>query len=588
MSQRPPAIVNPVRLQISFRHFDTVRLNDLGPVNILIGRNNAGKTSIFRAVAEAQKRSGKVERHADAPLSLSLGFEKPEFLDEWLRGVIPPETTLLTTSFGDSRKTQLEYSRGKQEFWTDGVNSNDGKLLEHIDVANRRHDIRSALKSMFGQQWLLSCFFLWHRRKSHIQELLSPGDYESLDPEAEHLAGRLGVVLQGRGALKSHSEINAFLNAVIPGIGKVHVARKTEVVPDDSPVRQEKTFLSVKFVDEREEERGLDSLGGGIEQVLAIALVLLTERNGALFIEEPEAHLHESAQRRLVKQIEKHRGERQIFIATHSPVFMDAFDEACVYRITRDAAGKGLVKRCVSLGDQRLALNDLGVLPSTLLQTNCVIWVEGPTEIHLVKHWLDLVAPELEFHQHYEFAETGGSNLSGYGADIDTTTSGKLHDIFSICRHNFIIADRDAPPSTPPQKEAVQTLTALVSTENFWITWGYEIEWYFPTKAIEEHWGTTLTSPGTQAFYTSLSLSDAQEVKTAGRKKTKHAAWFVRWANARPDPLADWFAGDQGADLQKMLEALVSFIRRANDVGPPSPPKCPSCKRPLEQQPEHD
>jgi hypothetical protein len=521
---------------------------------------------------------------------LSLAERVYTAQDELLLAETPRDNTLVALNLGKTSKypdqfARVEYQRGGNEYVCIGDATNDpdfqtGRYTKaHMEACKRLLDfVRNTC-----HEWLRHSTFLWHRRKSQIAEPLAPGDFRALDSEAERLAGRLNAVLSGRNSLRHNAQINDFVNAVVPGMGEVHVARDTKHVKDSPLGSPETTYLSVKFANAAGEVYGLDALGGGVEQVLAIALVLLTEPDqGALFIEEPEAHLHESAQRRLVEQIEKHRGQRQIFIATHSPVFMNSFEDARIYRVTRDPDGKGRVAACVDLHDQRDTLDELGILPSTLLQTNCVVWVEGPTEVYLLKYWLHLVAPDLKVHLHYEFAETGGSNLAGFGVDLDPDgdDAAKLIDVFKICRHNFIVADRDAPPGQDPPKETLATLTKLIDGNNCadkWITWGHEIEWYYPAPAIQERWKVDLEISGQRPFYEALAASGAIGVKSAGKRKPKNAADLVNWSRESPDPAALWFTGAAGEDLKKNIGRLATFIRKANQNNPSPPQPCPTC-----------
>jgi hypothetical protein len=423
--------------------------------------------------------------------------------------------------------------------------------------------------------WLSQSYYLWHRRKSRYTERLG-AFHDRLDSEAEHLAARLDHLLSSPDGRLLRGHIDQFMNSVIPGVGTVGIKRvKNEEAAD----------ISVVFQDDYD-SRNLEDLGGGVEQVLALALVLLAEPDeGAVFLEEPESHLHEFAQRRLIKQIELHRGERQVFLATHSPIFVNEFPGANVYRLTRDPETKITTAHpCLSKPEQRQVLDDLGVLPSSLTQTNCVIWVEGPTEVRLVTHWLGLVAPELFVNQHYTFAQTGGSNILSLAADIAPGESkGWLQDIRRICRHNFFICDRDASPEQEAAKKPVRNIAALVGDDH-WITYGYEIEWYFPSEAVEHLWGAAAAehvrpkrATADLPFYDHLIASGIDDTKTAHKRKTKHAERVIKQSLSKET----WFAEPAGKHLQEQLEKLAAFIRRANQLEAPASKTCAACERPF-------
>jgi energy-coupling factor transporter ATP-binding protein EcfA2 len=87
-------------------------------------------------------------------------------------------------------------------------------------------------------------------------------------------------------------------------------------------------------------------LGSGIE--IIIALLMLKSISGAskgkiiYLIDEPEAHLHPKAQKRLLRLLVEEAKDKQIFVSTHSPyIFKDAFPTTPgMFIFGRDATDK--------------------------------------------------------------------------------------------------------------------------------------------------------------------------------------------------------------------------------------------------------
>lgn len=572
-------------LLLNFRHLEGLHLRNLAPVNIIVGPNNVGKTTLFRGIrAFTPIEFDKAEPAAVGRLWIGSGVS-----EEIHHELAYARLVLNITRFWSSPTPQ-----GLHAYWSDqqdNLYAIDGSGLIHVGDLHsplNLHWIEStftvtpdAIASIeirlcqAHEDWLKNPYFLWHRRKSRYTEQLG-AFHERLDSEAEHLAARLDHLLSGLGGGTLRSDINSFMNAVIPSIGTIGIHRVKN---------SNSTDISVAFQDGAA-KRSLEDLGGGVEQVLALALVLLAEPDeGAVFLEEPESHLHESAQRRLIKQIELHRGKRQVFLATHSPIFVNEFPGANVYRLSRDQKTKKTTAHaCLSKPEQRQVLDELGVLPSSLTQTNCVIWVEGPTEVRLVTHWLGLVAPELLVNQHYTFAQTGGSNILSLAADIAPgDTKNWLQDIRQICRHNYFICDNDAGVGQKPAKEPVRNIAALVGDDH-WITQGYEIEWYLPDEAVEYLWNAdvaehvrTRRSTADVPFYEHLKASKIRGTATADDRKTDYAKRIVE----KRLPKETWFAEPAGKHLQEQLEKLVAFIRHANQLEAPSSKTCATCERPF-------
>src|SRR5690606_19623039 len=72
----------------------------------------------------------------------------------------------------------------------------------------------------------------------------------------------------------------------------------------------------------------------------------------------------------------------------------------------------------------REVCNELGVVPGDALLTNCVIWVEGPSEVFWLRTWLKNYLEKLKTEGiinfsvleglHYSILMTGGSTISNY------------------------------------------------------------------------------------------------------------------------------------------------------------------------------
>lgn len=603
---------------MSFRHLSNVRLDDVASVNVIVGTNNAGKTSLFRGI----------QIFSTAP-------EKAQSGHMFISTRVRPNGFSFNPNFSLSHYWTIKAKGGSQlRFWStrdnlyaykfdnqtallcklaqlrESPNPTDPTLWRRDDHWTRNLTELKGLEKQLASEhsaWIDRSFYLWHRRKSNYSE--PGGQYlPRLDEEAEHLAARLENLLLTTNGDGIRRQIDNFMNSIVPGVGKIGFARAEA---------DRGSQLSIVFADAHG-ERTLQELGGGVEQALALALVLLGEKDeGAVFIEEPESHLHESAQRRLIQQITEHQGARQVFIATHSPVFVNEFQGANVYRVSRDlASGIASVHPCLNRPAQRDILDELGVLPSSLTQTNCVVWVEGPTEVCLVQHWLKILDPELKLNQHYVFIQTGGSNIVTLAADLPYPEDGKdeverLRDIKRICRHNFFICDRDAGIGQNPSKAPVQRIRQLIG-EHHWITHGYEIEWYFPEEAISALWGEVAAhhmmscTDADTPFYPRLATTPHQVVRdkegnvalgSDGAPKTRavrgtqsaedhKVTWAIRAVQRCPTDA--WFAGPMGEDLRKNTQRLAAFIREANQMAPAfqASQACPQCGQGLGDAPK--
>jgi predicted ATP-dependent endonuclease of OLD family len=119
-------------------------------------------------------------------------------------------------------------------------------------------------------------------------------------------------------------------------------------------------------------------MGGGIEQLLMVAIVLFmpNTRHHTIFLEEPESHLHAGAQRYLMEKLRD--GNRQVFITTHSPTFINAIEPFSLYQVV-NSIRRTKIKKCdASTLDE--VLEDIGVRNSDVLLSNAVVFVEGQSD----------------------------------------------------------------------------------------------------------------------------------------------------------------------------------------------------------------
>ncbi len=558
----------PLRLEdIEFRYrsFDPGSLEGLGQINVLIGQNNAGKSSILGVISSFAAESRREHEGRELP---TIDFDGGSFTARFSLDRVAPLSKQLTNQSAAARfvvsVSPTEIHERVEGIRPDNIIRSDpdrpgefplsiNTVFQHEDGTYKDCPLEEHIGGLSNFRTELTrirrgTFFLKHSRGGATP---SPDtSHPRLHPDAANLAGGLEQLLSERPA-SFHVALQGFISSVLPDVGDVVVQRSGP--PGD--LRAEVFFESASGC------LPLAHLGGGVEQTLMIAVALLGEPEARLLLlEEPETHLHEAAQRRLLEQIQAHLGSKQLIVATHSPVFMNGFDDARVYHVEK-VERLSTATPCVASRAQRRVLDSLEILPSTLLQTNCVIWIEGPTELLLLRHWLGMIAPELREHEHFALVMTAGSLLSHVmPSDED------INPMLGVCRHAFAICDRDASPDDPPSKLAAQKVAGLLAAHNSWTTDDYEIEWYFPPRAVESVWqvgaGALFTAENRgQPFYAALAETFPKaRVQSAGNRKTHFAGRIIE---ASPEP-HDWFETESGVRLRGHLDRLVAFIGKAN------------------------
>ncbi len=193
----------------------------------------------------------------------------------------------------------------------------------------------------------------------------------------------------------------------------------------------------------------IENMGTGIAEltILISSLVYDSDRAVQYFIEEPEIHLHPGLLRRLMHLLADFTNI-QFFISSHSNVVLDSLDtQSKIFRFAQLSNGACHVFMCKELIDQYHLLDSLGVSGSTLLQTNCVIWVEGPSDRIYLRLWIQQLDPHLYEGSDYSFAFYGGKVLSHFAFDAEDTDIDDLVSLLKISRFSAVVIDKDLAPT---------------------------------------------------------------------------------------------------------------------------------------------
>lgn len=307
----------------------------------------------------------------------------------------------------------------------------------------------------------------------------------------------------------------------------------------------------------------LSSLGTGIHEVVLIAAFCTIHDGEIMCIEEPEIHLHPLLQKKLINYIVNETNS-QYFIATHSSAFIDTAG-ANIFHVTNDGV-QTRIKPILTKNEQREALDDLGYQASDILQSNAVIWVEGPSDRIYINHWLKAFDPRLDEGIHYTIMFYGGGLIRHVTASDDALEEFiRLRD---LNRNMAIVIDSDRESPLSKLKPHAQRLLDEMDKGGgvVWITEGREIENYVDGLSLQE----ALKEIHSRIY-----------VAPKGTGKYDHAFWFMRGNPEKGGQKKTYKDGDKvGAasiicsseanldvlDLRERVSELAAMICRANGI----------------------
>ena len=459
-------------------------------VNLIIGRNNTGKSTLLDLIEYATSPS---DRDLSAQGHRGLQSEVTVtnvLLEEELRPVFQEDMAggnSITGNHWDFGRRWI----GKPITWKlePGDKHEFVALDPPLSVANPE-PLNQSLARQNNNPF----------RNYGFRKLLADRD---ISPEPDR---SIGMATNGDGATNT---IQHFLNkASLPTqlVNETFLSRLNEIFEPDA------TFTGIdvqQLEDERwevylaETEKGpipLSQSGSGIKTILLVlvCLYLIPHVEGRFLgqylfgFEELENNLHPALQRRLLlflREVAVQEGCK-FFLTTHSNVAIDLFandDRSQIVHVTHDRR-QATVRTVTTYVDNRGILDDLDVRASDLLQANGVVWVEGPSDRIYFNRWMELVSGgQIREGAHYQCVFYGGkllAHLSGVDPDVD---AGEAVKIFEVNRNAIVILDSDKRESGQALNETKHRIISEIEEMGnmAWVTAGREIENYLPGNALE-------------------------------------------------------------------------------------------------------
>ncbi|WP_375559782.1 ATP-dependent endonuclease [Bernardetia sp. OM2101] len=522
------------------KNIDCELLN-LGRINILCGKNNAGKTTLLKTI-EAKKTIAKTtlndkevsefKNEADkfTLANLTDKFTSIENVNQFLENYIIYKEAIFSDLKKLSENTTVEgkvFSYSAKQLISHFIELDD--IIYPQD--NKKRTLSTLIQILNPNP---NIKYVEAKRRINVENSshlnLSHDEKENKYLEKDMIEV-IKYLYQCQNARKVSQEFS-YYNTIKQGFKKISKGYSFDIVLD-----RDTTYLEFAYKDKP--SISAEDMGLGLRDVLTILIYAVFPDYDIVLIEEPENHLHPEMQRELLRFLSQ-QTDKQFFISTHSNIFLDMSYVDKIYTVFYD--DKINVRESTDKAD---ALSELGYLSSDNLLSDVIILTEGKTDIPVLE----------EFLRKYNLFEEYDIKFLAIGG-ISVLESTKYESLYGNYNKIIIVTDGD---NNKQSKKSVNKIRKMAANNDKIIHCelkGYGIENYLNAEIVKTYYDENSQYVLADGFEECLNDDKnlfQLEKKVEGFRKDERVYRIIASRMIKED-------------IEKVSDILSSFIDKVREV----------------------
>lgn len=407
--------VKSVKLQ-NFKKFTDSNFDFSSELNVLIGENDAGKSTILKAIDIVLNQSGVDDRRNRNSYGIFMNSEKAKKFIEGSQTVLDlPEIKIEVYLELNSQMPQMNYFYGE----------NNSKKKELFGVAfkfsfdDQFSDDFNQLKSQsqgfdfvpfefFTAKWETFAGQRYSFRKNPLKSIFIDTDKvngDSFSSYTNQLFYALKKSQQNKLSIRLKETIN--------------VAKKffNVVKSDDAKLGIDSSRLKVQDVLDVFSTDGTDiplrDMGSGTENIIKTELAMNKTEAQLILVEEPENHLSFTLARQQIERIKSFANQKhQLILTTHDPLIVSRLNLKNIKWLNTDRKLRSFSEIDTDTANFFERLDNLNLLQMILAKK--LVIVEGPTEYIVLESMFKAITGDSMVNQGVHIISMGGNLMKRF------------------------------------------------------------------------------------------------------------------------------------------------------------------------------